>query len=159
MCDLHNDDALRLAAGWQRPPVRTTATRRRQPLTPARAAAFIAFLGFLPPAGHADNFQSVSYDPAADELVVVVAYTGTNPDHQFSVQWGPCIDHGDAGREIAGELLDQQSRDEAKTDFTKTVRLSLADMDCRPAAVTLRTAPRFYYTLTVPARAVTRVRP
>ena len=159
MCDPHDADAIRLAAARARPPVRSTATHSRQPLTRGRAVICIAFLSFLSPVGHADNFQSVSYDPAADELVVVVAYTGTNPDHQFSVQWGPCVDHGDAGREIVGELLDQQSRDEAKTDFTKTVRLSLADMDCRPAAVTLRTAPRFYYTLTVPARAGARMRP
>src|ERR1700692_1825294 len=97
----------------------------------------------LVPPGRADNFRRVAYDAATDELVIVVAYSGTNPDHQFSVKWGPCIDHGDGGREIVGELLDQQAADAARKNFTKTVRISLADVDCRPAAVTLRTAPRF----------------
>jgi hypothetical protein len=81
-----------------------------------------------------------------------VLYRGTNPDHQFSLKWGPCIDHGGNRHEIVAELLDQQYEDAARKDYKKTVRMSLAGMDCRPAAVTLRTAPRFYYTLTVPAR-------
>jgi hypothetical protein len=124
---------------------------RRMAMPVSALAALIAFI--VPHAGHTDNFQSVSYDAAADELVIVVAYSGTNPDHRFSLQWGPCVDHGDGGREIVADLLDQQAQDAAKTDFTKTVRMSLASLECRPAAVTLRTAPRFYYTLTVPARA------
>jgi hypothetical protein len=122
-------------------------------LITALALGFIVFVE--PQAGRADNFQRVSYDAATDELVVVVAYRGTNPDHQFSLKWGPCIDHGDGGREIVAELLDRQSQDAARQDFTKTVRMSLAKLDCRPAKVTLRTAPHFYTTLTVPARAGT----
>lgn len=114
------------------------------------ALAFVFFLGSRE--GRADSFQRVSYDPATDELVIVVAYRGTNPDHEFSLKWGPCIDRGDNRREIVAELLDQQSQDAARKDFRKTVRMSLGGMDCRPASVTLRTAPRFYYTLTVPAR-------
>jgi hypothetical protein len=99
----------------------------------------------------ADNFQSVRYDAARDELVIVVLYRGTNPDHEFSLKWGPCTEHG-SNREIVAELLDQQASDAARKDYRKTVRMSLAGMDCRPAAVTLRTAPRFYYTLRIPAR-------
>ena len=116
----------------------------------AAALAFIMFIG--PRAGHADNFQKVYYDPATDELVIVMLYRGTNPDHQFTLKWGPCVDRGGDRREIVAELLDQQSQDAARKDYKKTVRMSLAGMDCRPAAVTLRTAPRFYYTLAVPAR-------
>jgi hypothetical protein len=116
----------------------------------AAALAFIMFIG--PHAGHADNFQKVSYDPATDELVIVVLYRGTNPGHQFSLKWGPCIDRGGNRHEIVAELLDQQFQDAARKDYKKTVRMSLAALDCRPAAVTLRTAPRFYYTLTVPER-------
>jgi hypothetical protein len=38
----------------------------------------------------------------------------------------------------------------ADQDF-KTVRFSLAGMPCaRPVSVSLRTAPRFFYTLTIP---------
>ncbi len=131
--------------------MRKRTSGRASTLAPAAALAFIVYIG--PRAGHADNFQKVYYDPATDELVIVVLYRGTNPDHQFSLKWGPCIDRGGNRREIVAELLDQQYQDAARKDYRKTVRMSLAGMDCRPAAVTLRTAPRFDYTLTVPARA------
>jgi hypothetical protein len=126
--------------------------------TPALATlALIMFAG--PQVSRADNFQKVTYDPATDELVIVVAYRGTNPDHQFSLKWGPCIDRGNNQHEIVAELLDQQAQDAARKDYRKTVRMSLAGMDCRPAAVTLRTAPRFYYTLTIPARGANATKP
>jgi hypothetical protein len=116
----------------------------------AATLVFILFIG--PHDSHADNFRKVTYDPVTDELVIVVIYRGTNPDHQFSLKWGPCIDRGGNQHEIVAELLDQQFQDAARKDYKKTLRMSLAAMDCRPAAVTLRTAPRFYYTLTVPER-------
>jgi hypothetical protein len=130
--------------------MREQTAGRASKLTLAAALAFIMLI--RPQAGHADNFLKVSYDPATDELVIVVLYRGTNPDHQFSLKWGPCIDRGGNRHEIVGELLDQQYQDPARKDYKKTVRMSLAALDCRPAAVTLRTAPRFYYTLTVPER-------
>jgi hypothetical protein len=116
-------------------------------------AAALVMACLVAPVGRADNFRSVSYDAATDELVMVVAYRGTNPDHEFSVNWGQCIVHDDGGRVIEGELLDQQFEDEARKEFTTTVRISLASLDCRPAALTIRTAPRFYYSLQIPARA------
>jgi hypothetical protein len=130
--------------------MREQTAGRASKLAPAAALAFIMFI--RPHAGHADNFQKVSYDPATDELVIVVLYRGTNPDHQFSLKWGPCIDRGGNRHEIVAELLDQQFQDAARKDYKKTVRMSLAALDCRPAAVTLRTAPRFDYTLTIPRR-------
>jgi hypothetical protein len=130
--------------------MRKRTSSRASTLAPAATLAFTMFIGVR--AGHADNFQKAYYDPATDELVIVVLYRGTNPDHQFSLKWGPCIDRGGNRHEIVAELLDQQYEDAARKDYKKTVRMSLAGMDCRPAAVTLRTAPRFYYTLTVPAR-------
>jgi hypothetical protein len=107
-----------------------------------------------PYAGHADNFQKVSYDSSTDELVITVIYRGTNADHQFSVKWGPCADGDDGRHTIVGELLDQQFQDAARKNYKKTVRIGLADLGCRPAVVTLRTAPRFFYTLAIPASTV-----
>jgi hypothetical protein len=130
--------------------MRKRTSGRASKLALAAALPFVMLIG--PRAGHADNFQKVYYDPATDELVIVVLYRGTNPDHQFSLKWGPCIDRGSDRHEIVAELLDQQYEDAARKDYRKTLRMSLAGMDCRPAAVTLRTAPRFYYTLAVPAR-------
>ena len=130
--------------------MREQTAGRSSKLALAAALAFIVFIG--PHDGHADNFRKVTYDPVTDELVIVVVYRGTNPDHQFSLKWGPCIDRGGNQHEIVAELLDNQFQDAARKDYRKTVRMSLAAMDCRPAAVTLRTAPRFYYTLTIPQR-------
>jgi hypothetical protein len=109
-------------------------------------------LSLGPPASQADNFRKVAYDPATDEIVIVVGYRGTNPDHQFSLQWGPCRTRGDGRRELAGELLDSQSQDPARKDYRKTLRFSVANLDCRPATVTVRTAPHFYFTLELPGR-------
>jgi hypothetical protein len=124
------------------------------------AATWAQALAMLlaPHAGRADTFQKVSYDAYTDELVITMIYRGTNADHQFSVKWGPCIDDDDGRHTIVGEVLDQQFQDAARKNFKKTVRISVADLDCRPAALTLRTAPRFIYTLTIPARGAQAIR-
>jgi hypothetical protein len=44
------------------------------------------------------------------------------------------------------------ARRRARQPFKKTTRFSLADLPCRPVKLTLRTAPRFYVTLQIPAR-------
>jgi hypothetical protein len=104
------------------------------------------------PTGKADNFVKVRYDQQTDRLVVTMVYRGTNPNHHFSLKWGPCQANqsGDLPGATA-EVLDDQYNDAAEQDFTKTVRFSLAGMPCpRPVSVSLRTAPRFFYTLTIP---------
>jgi hypothetical protein len=101
---------------------------------------------------HADTFSSAYYDSKTNELVVTMLYRGTNPDHQFSIQWGECQALGgdDNHHQIAAEVLDAQWSDAAQQTFTKTVRFSLVSLTCRPATVTLRTAPHFEYTLQIP---------
>jgi hypothetical protein len=109
-------------------------------------------LSALVPTAQADNFYKVYYDAGKDDLVVSITYRGTNPDHTFSLKWGRCKNsQGGVLHEIAGDVLDSQWQDDAQSDFKKTVRFSLADFRCRPANVTLRTAPRFLYTLLIPA--------
>jgi hypothetical protein len=111
-----------------------------------------ALSALVAPALHADTFSSAYYDPKTNELVVTMVYRGTNPDHEFSVQWGTCEPLGDdqTRHQIVAEVLDRQWNDAAQQTFTKTLRFSLADMNCRPATVTLRSAPRFEYTLQIP---------
>jgi len=100
----------------------------------------------------AENFGRVSYDAAADQLVVTMLYRGTNPDHDFSLQWGGCKMLPDGTNEIVAEVLDSQARDAARQDFRKTVHLSLEGMaSCRPAKLTLRAAPRNYFSMRIPA--------
>jgi len=111
----------------------------------------VIFSVFAAPALQADAFSSAYYDSKTNELVVTMIYRGTNPDHQFSVRWGECQTLADDGRkQIAVEVLDSQWSDDAQQTFTKTVRFSVANLNCRPAMVTLRTAPRFEYTRQIP---------
>jgi hypothetical protein len=112
----------------------------------AAAAAFVSL------EASADNFVKVRYDKQTDRLIVTMVYRGTNPNHRFSLKWGECqADQSGNLPGVTAEVLDDQYDDVAEQDFTKTVRFKLADMPCqRPASVTLRTAPRFFYTLTIP---------
>ena len=110
--------------------------------------------GLLSRMALADNFSNVHYDARGDQLVVTMLYRGTNPDHTFSVEWGPCKDGKSGGHEIEANVLDSQWQDAAQRTFRKTTRFSLADLNCRPAVLTLRTAPRFYYTVQIPARSI-----
>jgi hypothetical protein len=111
------------------------------------AAATFAWLQ-----ARADNFVNVRYDKRTDRLFVTMVYGGTNPNHHFTLKWGECQANqsGDLPG-VTAEVLDDQFEDQAQQDFTKTARFSLAGLPCpRPVSVTLRTAPRFFYTLTIP---------
>lgn len=104
----------------------------------------------LSSAVQADNFVNAYYSARHDQLVVAMAYRGTNSHHRFSLQWGPCQELDGGGHEIAAEVLDSQWQDVEQSDFTKVTRFSLADIPCRPATVTLRSAPRFFFTVQIP---------
>jgi hypothetical protein len=111
-----------------------------------------AAIYFLAPTAHADNFGKIYYDQKNDRLVVTMLYRGTNPNHKFSLKWGECqADQSGNLPGVTAEVLDDQFDDEEQQDFKKTMRFSLDGLPCRrPASVTLRTAPRFFYTLTIP---------
>jgi hypothetical protein len=101
---------------------------------------------------NADTFGGVHYDARTDELVATMIYRGTNPSHTFTLQWGVCPEKADSANlyEIAADVLDADWNDVASQTFRKTVHFSVANLACRPAEVTLRTAPRFFYTIIVP---------
>ena len=106
--------------------------------------------GLVSGTASADNFANVFYSAAKDQLVITMLYRGTNPDHAFSLKWGYCQVLDNGARSVAAEVLDSQWQDAAQRDFKKTISFSLADIPCRPAKVTLRSAPRFFYTLQIP---------
>jgi hypothetical protein len=111
----------------------------------AAAAAFLAAQSAF-----ADNFGSVVYDRKNDQLVVTMLYRGTNPNHKFSLKWGACETKQSGNLPgVTAEVLDDQFEDLSQQDFKKTTHFSLADLPCRPVHVTLRSAPRFFYTLTI----------
>jgi hypothetical protein len=99
-----------------------------------------------------DTFSAAHYDPKTDELVVTIVYGGSNPDHQFSVKWGECqiVPGGGNMHQTVLDVLDSQWNDASQQTYTKTVRFSLAGVSCRPAKVTLRTAPKYEMTLQIP---------
>ena len=99
----------------------------------------------------AEAFGDASYDANSDALVVTMLYSGTNPDHEFSLQWGKCTKHPDGSMDVAAEVIDSQGRDAVSQEFKKTVRLSLAGLPCRPATVTLHSWPTAYIAVRVPA--------
>ena len=103
---------------------------------------------------YADNFGRVRYDRQTDRLIVTMIYRGTNPNHNFSLKWGECqADQSGSLPGVTVEVLDDQFSDAAQQDYKKTIRFSLSGMPCpRPVAVTLKTAPRFFYTLTIPGK-------
>ncbi len=100
----------------------------------------------------ADSFLRAYYDGAMNELVVAVAYQGTNPDHRFTLKWGPCQSgDSDSVSKVDVEVLDNQFLDFTQQDYQSVARFSLADLPCpRPVAVTLYTAPRRAMTLVIP---------
>jgi hypothetical protein len=100
-----------------------------------------------------DNFGKIYYDRNTDQLVVTMLYRGTNPNHKFTLKWGSCQPNQSNGLPgVTVEVLDDQFDDRAITDYRTTKRFGLANLPCaRPASVTLRTAPRFFHTLTIPA--------
>jgi hypothetical protein len=108
----------------------------------------------LSSSAQADNFGSVHYDKQSDRLIVTMLYRGTNPNHNFSLKWGAC--QSDQSSNLPGvtvEVLDDQFGDVERQDYKKTMRFSLAGLPCpRPVAVTLKTAPRFFFTLTIPSQ-------
>jgi hypothetical protein len=106
----------------------------------------------------ADNFSSVRYDPKTNEIVAQMSYRGTNANHAFSLRWGKCMDREDgSGKEISADVIDDQWDDAALHDYGRTARFSLAGVTCRPARVTLRSPPRFYFTIFVPGVPVAHV--
>jgi len=103
-------------------------------------------------AATADNFRGIYYDRARNQLVVTMAYQGTNPNHVFTLQWGPCqSSESGSMRMVDADVLDNQFEDAARQDFEVVARFSLADMPCpRPVLLTLYTAPRRWLTLVIP---------
>jgi hypothetical protein len=84
----------------------------------------------------AADIGDARYDAATDELVVEIIYRGTNPGHDFSVEWGKCST-GEPQRTV-GRVIDAQGDDKACEEYRVSERISLEDLPCRPAIVTLR---------------------
>jgi hypothetical protein len=96
--------------------------------------------------------DGLRYDAARDQLVMTIAYRGTNPDHRFSVQWDDCKRLDDERSQILGLLIDSQPKDLARQEFKTPFKIDLRDFSCRPARVTIRTSAGFFMSVDIPAR-------
>jgi hypothetical protein len=85
-------------------------------------------LALAAPPARAADLLGATYDPA----------TGTHPEHDFFVQWAPCSNNDNAPARTVGRLIDVHGRDHARQSFRIRNRLSLSELPCRPALVTLR---------------------
>jgi hypothetical protein len=125
-------------------------SRRRRSSNGWALAGVVAAL--IASAAHADNFSRVFYDTKSGQLVVTMRYSGTNPNHNFTLSWGACqTDPNSGANTVVADVQDDQFQDAAQQPYKKTTRFNLANMPCRPASLTLRTAPRFRYTLSIPS--------
>ena len=114
-------------------------------------AAMAAALTFASQA-QAANLLAMSYDKSTDQLVLKVAYRGTHDQHNFTVNWEGCQDYAsvDARYQIMGNLVDGDPDDHGAGEYTKDLRVSIADIECRPVKLTIRTSPGFFRTIIVP---------
>lgn len=124
--------------------------RRKRYLSRMLAAGILAAFAAT---ANATNLLALSHDADTDEIVLKVAYRGSHGQHPFSLDWGECNDNAFEGppHQIGAQLIDSQYDDSGPTEFTQTVRFSIADLKCRPAKLTIRTSTGAYRTITVPA--------
>lgn len=115
------------------------------------ACSVLAALFYGAPAA-AVTITGIAYDAAEDRLVMSIAYRGTNPNHQFSLQWTGCKRLDGQRRQILGLLVDTQPDDLARQEFIKPLEIGLSSFTCRPAKVTIRTSAGFFTSVDVPAR-------
>lgn len=97
------------------------------------------------------SVSNLVYDASKDQLVMQIAYRGTNPDHEFSVEWAECARLDEERSQIFGMLVDDQANDRALQEFTKEFTVDLLGFSCRPAKVTIRTSVGFFIAVDIPA--------
>jgi hypothetical protein len=116
-----------------------------------RALGYALLCGLLVPAqALGQTILGASYDAASDALVVDIAYQGTNPDHDFALEWDKCQSSGD-GHAVVARVIDRQGEDQAQKDYQVRRRFDLSALECRPAEVTIRMGPVSNRTVSVPA--------
>jgi hypothetical protein len=156
MDDCTKDHVPALAAGQRaQPAYRSPASsevRARGYLRGCLCACTL-LAGLLGRPALADTFSAVSYDAAQNELVITMSYDGSNPNHAFTLRWGTCSVGRSGIQSVPVEVLDNQWQDTTTQTYSKTTHFSLDAMPCRPARLSLRTAPRFHTTIMIPAAA------
>ena len=117
----------------------------------AAVAAVLSCLLAWPVAAGAGTLLDARYEVGDNELVLEIAYQGTNPDHQFVLEWGACQRDPDGTLGAVARLIDSDGHDIAREDYRVSRRFDLSGLNCRPADVTVRLGPVSNRTVYVPA--------
>lgn len=96
----------------------------------------LAFSLLIPAAAHAATLLDAFYDSDTDEIIVDIAYRGTQDNHRYVVEWGECR-REETPPGVAGRVIDLQGDDAAEADFRVREAFSAAALPCRQAQVTL----------------------
>jgi hypothetical protein len=105
----------------------------------------------LPSVALCQTLLDASYDAGNNRLVLEIAYPGTSPDHDFYLDWGPCLRTEGGRSTIVARLIDRDGQDSASEDYRVWRTFDLAGLECRPADVTIRLGPVSNRTVSVPA--------
>jgi hypothetical protein len=139
------NDCMRVAK--RRPIVRPGSQRLR--LAAAMAAVLFGFVAWSLAAG-AGTLIDARYEVGDNALVLEIAYQGTNPHHQFVLEWGACQREIDGNVGAVARLIDSDGHDIARENYRVLRRFDLSGLDCRPADVTVRLGPVSNRTVYVP---------
>jgi hypothetical protein len=101
-------------------------------------------------AAGAGTLLDARYEVGDNVLVLEIAYQGTNPDHQFVLEWGACQRDPDGTLGAVARLIDSDGHDIAREDYRVSRRFDLSGLNCRPADVTVRLGPVSNRTVYVP---------
>lgn len=132
----------------------TIRTLRSRPaaLKRLRATAAASFLFcLLSPASALATLLDAHYDAGTNRLAVEIAYQGTNPNHQFVLEWGACEKAPNGSFAAVARVIDSDGHDIAREDYRVWRHFDLSGLSCRPAEVTIRSGPISNRTVFVPA--------
>lgn len=107
------------------------------------------FVCFFSTSVFAAQILSAQYNQAQDSLRLELAYSGGEKQHQFSLLWDECQVAGDHNQ-IAARLIDAGGDDTGDQEIFETIEISLSDLNCRPAWLTIRSGLFSHKTLWVP---------
>lgn len=131
--------------------MRTRSSFGTGPLAVIAASICALLLALAPATARAANLLGLVYDKTTNELVATIAYDGTNANHRFRLEWGPCqAIPGPVPHDVGADVIDEQGMDFATREYIVTARFGLGGFPCRPAFVTLRMGPRINRSVLVP---------
>lgn len=97
---------------------------------------FLLALVFVSVGANAASVKSAAYDAKSDTVILDVVYSGGCEEHDFSLEFGPCMETYPG--QIRAKLLDP-TQDACDAIIHKRISLPLDGMSyCRPGYLTIK---------------------